>query len=559
MKNTSIFASAAMILATAAIATANPFSDVPASHWAYDAVNSMAEKGIVQGFPDGTFKGKQNVTRYQLAMITAKMIANVEQMGGNGSVSKTDLQTLEKLTVEFADELALLGVKVTALEDDMQVVKEDVAGLKKDVDGIKSYMKNGGMEKVRLSGDMLVRNYGFTNDEVKDQFGAINRPEDHRHTTETMLRLQLDAQIDENVTARARWNMIGDLDNNAGHSNEWHGNNKNTSDVEVAYIQIKDMFSFGGDFKFGRDWYQHGHGFVVHNYMDAVNYTKRCGDVDVAFNVFFDRANGGEDYYNTWNINADYSTKGHDLYLGFYYNANDRLGISADHDNSMRIEFGASGKLSNNNEKVKYDLGLVYSKIENAKNGEVAGTFDDETGILAHVAVKYDDQKQLKARLAYTFADDESNSVINVENSNRYHDGDETIFEDIYLAQMARGIPANNRESFKNLNDLKLEVCYTLKNNDKHSFRLAYDNISNKDDNKPNTFSMNAANQYNNDLKGNLITFEYTYKLAENTRLRLGYQNSKIEGNTFMGAGNPTYNPGDVKANLYYTEIYSRF
>ena len=74
MKNTSIFASAAMILATAAIATANPFSDVPASHWAYDAVNSMAEKGIVQGFPDGTFKGKQNVTRYQLAMITAKMI-----------------------------------------------------------------------------------------------------------------------------------------------------------------------------------------------------------------------------------------------------------------------------------------------------------------------------------------------------------------------------------------------------------------------------------------------------------------------------------------------------
>ena len=195
MKNTSIFASAAMILATAAIATANPFSDVPASHWAYDAVNSMAEKGIIQGFPNGTFKGNQNVTRYQLAMITAKMIANVEQMGGNGSVSKTDLQTLEKLTVEFADELALLGVKVTALEDDMQVVKEDVAGLKKDVDGIKSYMKNGGMDKVKLSGDILVRNYGFVMDEVKDEFGNINRAEDHRHTTETMLRLQLDAQI----------------------------------------------------------------------------------------------------------------------------------------------------------------------------------------------------------------------------------------------------------------------------------------------------------------------------------------------------------------------------
>ena len=154
MKNTSIFASAAMILATAAIASANPFSDVPSSHWAYEAVNSMAEKGIIQGFPNGTFKGNQNVTRYQLAMITAKMIANVEQLGG--SVSKTDLQTLEKLTVEFADELALLGVKVTALEDDMQVVKEDVAGLKKDVEAL----KNGGVGSVRKNGN---KNFGSCN------------------------------------------------------------------------------------------------------------------------------------------------------------------------------------------------------------------------------------------------------------------------------------------------------------------------------------------------------------------------------------------------------------
>ena len=145
-------------------------------------------------------------------MITAKMIANVEQMGGNGSVSKTDLQTLEKLTVEFADELALLGVKVTALEDDMQVVKEDVAGLKKDVDGIKTYMKNGGMDKVKLSGDILVRNYGMAIDDLVLN-GQQIRGEDHRHRTETMLRLQLDAQIDENVTARARWNMIDNRDN----------------------------------------------------------------------------------------------------------------------------------------------------------------------------------------------------------------------------------------------------------------------------------------------------------------------------------------------------------
>ena len=542
MKNTSIFASAAMILATATIASANPFSDVPASHWAYQAVNSMAEKGIIQGFPNGTFNGNQNVTRYQLAMITAKMIANVENCGG---VSKTDLQTLEKLTVEFADELALLGVKVTALEDDMQVVKEDVAGLKKDVDGIKSYMKNGGMEKVKLSGDMLVRNYGFV--------GEQGDYEDHRHHTETLLRLQMDAQIDENITARARWNMIENR-NNRG-TNEWNGQNFQTGSVEVAYLQIKDMFGFGGDFKFGRDWMQHGHGFVMHNYADAISYTKRCGDVDLALNVIFNRQdaktaenpNGTDnDTHQVWNINADYSYKGHDMYLGVYYNTKSDFmnGTVLIEDPSRTIvELGSHGKLTNDKDKLTYDVAAIYSKLSNEKY--------DTKGWLSHVAVNYDSQKQLTAKLAYTFADDESNAAINTENYNSYCCGDKTIFDDLVLASMA----ANNGGSvfdvdnnFKNLKDLKVQVGYTLKNADKHSFRFAYDNVQNDKDGVATIFSAKVPGYVNN-LKANVITFDYTYKLAENTRIKLGYQNSKVEAD---GQDN-------VKTDLYFAEIYSRF
>jgi hypothetical protein len=120
---------------------------------------------------------------------------------------------------------------------------------------------------------------------------------------------------------------------------------------------------------------------------------------------------------------------------------------------------------------------------------------------------------------------------------------------------MARGNAQNFR--FYNLNDLKLEVGYTLKNNDKHSFRLAFDYLTNKDDDKSNTFAdrVNQQNAYTHDLKASIITFEYTYKLAENTRLRLGYQNGKVEGNN----GQQGVSIDDVKTNLYYTEIYSRF
>ena len=539
MKNTSIFASAAMVLATAAIASANPFSDVPASHWAYQAVNSMAEKGIIQGFPNGTFKGNQNVTRYQLAMITAKMIANVENCGG---VSKTDLQTLEKLTVEFADELALLGVKVTALEDDMQVVKEDVAGLKKDVDGIKSYMKNGGMEKVKLSGDMLVRNYGF---ETKQSGEKVM----NRHHTETLLRLQMDAQIDENISARARWNVIG----NDGF-NEWDGNNKRTADVEIAYLQIKDMFSFGGDFKFGRDWYQHGHGFVMHNYADAISYTKRCGDVDLALNAFFQRQ-GGNDTYQLWNINADYSYKNHDMYLGIY---NGTIAYVHDDDTNSweklddnkkvtTVEFGSHGPVSNNNDKVTYDIAAVYTQAEDAK--EEDEELKDAKGWLAHVAFNYDSHKQLTAKVAYTMADDEYfGDAFNTENYNRWCDGDETIFEDLYLLGMAANDATRTAKGyFSNLQDIKVQVGYTLKNADKHSFRLAYDLVQQKDDDK-DTF-MNELDPFIKGVKANVITFDYTYKLAENTRIRLGYQNGKLEMD----------DTDDVKSNLYYAEVYSRF
>ena len=546
MKKTTLIASAAMIMAGAAIASANPFADVPYSHWAYDAINTMASRGVIQGFPDGTYKGNKNVTRYELAMITAKMIANIEN--GVGSVSKDDMKTLEKLTTEFADELALLGVKITALEDDMAVVKEDVAGLKKDVDGIKSYMKNGGMEKVKLSGDMLVRNFGS---KIEVDGNDVSK----KHHTETLLRLQMDAQIDENITARARWNMIENR-NDRG-TNEWNGQNFQTGDVEVAYLQIKDMFGFGGDFKFGRDWFQHGHGFVMHNFADAISYTKRCGDVDLALNAFFQRQGEEEfkdDTHQLWNINADYSYKNHDMYLGAYYMTygygEDDMGNTIPAEENQKItliEFGSHGPISNNNNKVSYDIAAVYSKVSDANDDD--GSVSDAKGWLGHVAVNYDSQKQLTAKVAYTFADEDSNAGFNVENSNRWYDGDETIFEDMFLFAMTNN--ANTNEAFCNLKDIKVQLGYTLKNADKHSFRLAYDNIQNKEDNTSNTFSMadDRLDEYTNDVKANIITFEYTYKLAENTRIRLGYQNGKVEAE----------NKDDIKTNLYYTEIYSRF
>lgn len=55
---------------------ANPFSDVPADHWAYNAVTTLAVNGINEGYGDATFRGDRNITRYEVATMLARMPIN---------------------------------------------------------------------------------------------------------------------------------------------------------------------------------------------------------------------------------------------------------------------------------------------------------------------------------------------------------------------------------------------------------------------------------------------------------------------------------------------------
>ena len=96
--------------ASTTFAAANPFSDVPANHWAYDAVTQLAADGIVEGYGDGKYVGNKNITRYEMAQMVAKAMAK----GGN--VSGADKAALDRLAAEFADELNNLGVRVSNLE-----------------------------------------------------------------------------------------------------------------------------------------------------------------------------------------------------------------------------------------------------------------------------------------------------------------------------------------------------------------------------------------------------------------------------------------------------------
>ena len=109
MKKSLVLAMAMALGVTASAYAANPFSDVPAGHWAYDSVAELAAAGVVDGYADGTYGGDKLMTRYEMAQIVAKAMAK----GAN----------VDKLAAEFAEELDSLGVRVANLEKKADNVK----------------------------------------------------------------------------------------------------------------------------------------------------------------------------------------------------------------------------------------------------------------------------------------------------------------------------------------------------------------------------------------------------------------------------------------------------
>ncbi|MGI6263061.1 MAG: S-layer homology domain-containing protein [Succiniclasticum sp.] len=176
MKKTLVMAMAMALGVTASAYAANPFSDVPAGHWAYDSIAKLAAAGVIDGYGDTTFKGDRLMTRYEMAQIVAKAMAK----GAN----------VDKLAAEFADELDALGVRVAALE--------------KKADNVK-----------------IIGQIRYSYKDTKQEFGIG----DDKKSVESRLRTRLifTGKVNDN------WDFVSRLENNQYF-------NKDDSETTVGYI-----------------------------------------------------------------------------------------------------------------------------------------------------------------------------------------------------------------------------------------------------------------------------------------------------------------------------------
>jgi hypothetical protein len=239
MKKILAIAAAAALTAGVSAFAANPFSDVSTDDWAYQAVSDLSDQGVVEGYPDGTFKGERNITRYELAQIIARLMAKEDQLNAEQRA------TLDKLAGEYADELANLGVRVSNLE-------KKVGNLYWSGDARMRYQDKT-VGKDNWDGRMRINARGQVNDStyVQGQFTTEMNYKDSSKDTDTYAsQLYVNHNFGKDFSVRLGRQLIS-----FGDQGGWlYGNAKGYDGAQAAYNNGKLSLTTGfGEFN-ASDW-----------------------------------------------------------------------------------------------------------------------------------------------------------------------------------------------------------------------------------------------------------------------------------------------------------------
>ena len=205
---------------------AGPFTDVPANHWAYRAVNKLVASGIAEGYPDGSFKGKNNLTRYEIAIIVSRILDKIEMernmlaeeiddaannlskaqaedvtaivkallaknqppaSGGSENLSEQQVEEvvnlIEALTFEFKAELKILGQKIDGIYADVDAVEARVTALEK-VSPVVSFSGKYSVELTdqEIEGRLIQEEYIDTDDDGEYDLGEGDQDDSYLYT-----------------------------------------------------------------------------------------------------------------------------------------------------------------------------------------------------------------------------------------------------------------------------------------------------------------------------------------------------------------------------------------
>ena len=175
------------------------FPDIPAGHWASEAVARIADLGIVIGFPDGTFRGNESFTRYQAALVVDRLLNVVRQdIDAASALSQQDLEALRNALQELASDVAAQGVQVATIQDNVasntdriQALEDLIAGGGLDAQALQDLQNQ--LDSLRVAADTAAARAAAAEALAANALAAVEA---------------LQAQVDQNTADIAALNRL---------------------------------------------------------------------------------------------------------------------------------------------------------------------------------------------------------------------------------------------------------------------------------------------------------------------------------------------------------------
>lgn len=221
------------------------FPDIPPGHWAFQAVEDLADAGLVLGYPDGKFLGNRSLTRYEMATLVKRIVDNLAQRTPPTGVTPEQLAEVRRLVDELKVELAVIGTDMAAVKTQLESLQGDVTTLKEDVQGLKDVTAgqrteldtlNDTAKRVRIDGYIQAR---FTNRATGQ---ARLAPEGTAQDTSRGIT----GNRDTFQVRRARLNVRGDVTDRASYRFQLDARTAPTAGadeitVKEAYVTVKNF------------------------------------------------------------------------------------------------------------------------------------------------------------------------------------------------------------------------------------------------------------------------------------------------------------------------------
>lgn len=218
-----------------AVCSAAP-ADVPRDHWAYEAVEVLADKGIVTGYPDGSFLGGRTLTRYEMAALVQRMLTAVEAQIGDvrlnagsstatpSGVSRQDLDTIRKLVDEFKVEMTVMGADLKAVQEDVEKIKADLEEINESLEPMKAQVLDPEGALLTIQNDVSKMKKlsisGYVQARYEDAQGSAN----HGNFTARRARLKVTGKLGTNTAVTLQMDGAG-------------SNRERSVEVRDAYVE----------------------------------------------------------------------------------------------------------------------------------------------------------------------------------------------------------------------------------------------------------------------------------------------------------------------------------